>query len=201
MMRKANDSIEEDLATSSATSSKAPAIVTEPKRFRYRVLKPIHLVVRGTPGKLGTDVSGNRQVLQGGIDEEICYWPRETVVDGKAVTTTFAMIPGCVMINQNEAMIPSGGHGGLIPIDLSGEVWLTEKQVMEFRHGQIEPIDPGAPLVPSGLIDIIDQEQLAMARGNLEGPDDPREAIRQLAERQAAQEERMRAMERHVRVG
>jgi hypothetical protein len=196
MMRKATDSIEEDLAASSATGSRAPAIVTEPKRFRYRVLKPIHLVVRGTPGKLGTDVSGNRQVLAGGIDEEICYWPRETIVDGKAVTTTFAMIPGCI-----NGMIPSGGHGGLIPIDLSGEVWLTEKQVMEFRHGQIEPIDPGAPSVPSGLIDIIDQEQLAMARGNLEGPDDPHEAIRQLAERQAAQEERMRAMERHIRVG
>jgi hypothetical protein len=194
MMRKANDTIEEDRAE--AVGAKAPAVVTEPRRFRYRVLKPIHLVVSGTPGKLGVDVSGNRQVLAGGIDKEVCYWPRETIADGKPVTTTYEMIPGCVRVGQDEALIPSGGHGGLIPIDLSGEVWLTEKQVMEFRHGQIEPIDPGAPPVPSGLIDIISQEQLAMARGNLEGPDDPREAIRQLAERQAAQEERMRALER-----
>jgi hypothetical protein len=188
-MRKASDTIEEDRAE--PVGAKGPAVVTEPPRFRYRVLKPIHLVVRGTPGKLGTDVSGNRQVLAGGIDEEVCYWPRETMVDGKAVATTYEMIPGCI-----NHMVPSGGHGRLIPVDLSGEVWLTEKQVMEFRHGQIEPIDPGAPPVPSGLIDIIDQEQLAMARGNLEGPDDPREAIRHLAERQAAQEERMRALER-----
>jgi hypothetical protein len=200
MARKPTDSTEENNVAFSPANGEAPAIVTEPPRFRYRVLKPIHLA-HGTEGKLGVDVSGNRQVLAGGIDDETCYWPRETVVDGKAVTTTFAMIPGCIKINQDEAMVPSGGHGGLIPIDLSGEIWLTEKELMGLRHGQVEPIDPGAPPVPSGLIDVISQEQLAMARGNLEGPDDPHEAIRQLAERQAAQEERMRAMERHIRVG
>jgi len=200
MTRKPMDSAEEDQAASSPATGKAPAIVTEAPRFRYRVLKPIHLA-HGVAGKLGTDVSGNRQVLAGGIDDETCYWPRETIVDGKAFTTTFEMIPGCIKINQNEAMVPSGGHGGLIPVNLSGEIWLTEKELMGLRHGQVEPIDPGAPPVPSGLIDIIDQERLAMARGNLEGPDDRYEAVRQLAERQAAQEERMRAMERHIRVG
>ena len=195
MARKPTDSTEENHAAFSPANGEAPAIVTEPARWRYRVLKPIHLA-HGTKGKIGVDVSGNTRILAGGLTDEKAYWPRETVVDGKAITTTFAMIPGCI-----NGMVPSGGHGGLIPVDLSGEIWLTEKELMGLRHGQVEPIDPGAPPVPSGLIDIIDQEQLAMARGNLEGPDDPHEAIRQLAERQAAQEERMRAMERHIRVG
>ena len=195
MARKPTDATEENHAAFSPANGEAPAIVTEPARWRYRVLKPIHLA-HGTKGKIGVDVSGNRQVLAGGIDDETCYWPHETVVDGKMIPTTFEMIPGCI-----NKMVPSGGHGGLIPVDLSGEIRLTAEEVMGLRHGQVEPIDADAPAVPSGLIDIIDQEQLAMARGNLEGPDDPREAIRQLAERQAGQEERMRAMEQHIRVG
>lgn len=195
MARKSTDSIEENTTDFSPANGEAPAIITEPSRWRYRVLKPIHLA-HGTPGVIGVDVSGNTRIMAGGITEEKAYWPKETVVDGKSVPTTFAMIPGCI-----NKMVPSGGHGRLIPVDLSGEIRLTTGEVMGLRHGQVEPIDTDAPSVPSGLIDIIDQEQLAMARGNLEGPDDPREAMRQLADRVAGQEERMRAMEHHVRVG
>jgi len=191
MARKLTE--DEGTALPSSGNGEAPAIMIEPSRWRYRVLKAIHLA-HGTKGIIGIDVSGNTRIVAGGITDERAYYPKEMVADGKAIPTTYAMIPGCI-----NGMVPSAGHGRHIPVDLSGEIRLTREEVMGLRHGDVEPIDPDAPPVPSGLIDIIDQEQLAMARGNLEGPGDPADAFRHLAERVAGQEERMRIVEQHIR--
>lgn len=158
---------------------KAPEMRTQPSRWRYRVLKPIHHA-RGVPGVVGQDLQGQVRIMDGRIDDERAYYPAEMSVDGKTITTTMAMIPGCL-----NGRVASGGHGRPIPVDVTGEILLTEEEVMAFRVGQVEPIDSDAPEVPSGLIDIIAQDEVMMARLNLEGksPEDANlDLMRRVAE-------------------
>jgi len=125
----------------------APAVITETPRKKYRVLQVIHFA-RGVEGKILWDaVNLTAKPIQGRIDSEVAYYPA-----GMQIGHT----------------VRSGGHGRPIPTDTSGIIELTDEEARQFKHGQIEPLEPGGVEIPSGFLDIADQEQRLLLQRELE---------------------------------